>query len=256
MVATPNFSIDLTGTVALVTGASSGLGERFARVLAACGAKVAVAARRQDKLANLVADITAAGGTARAYPLDLRDLAAIPAVVEHVTTELGPITILINNAGITDGRRAVNMTPDLIDAVLETNLRGPYVLACEVARRLIAADLPGRIVNIGSIGAFTCSKPGQSLYSISKTGINRITEVLAVEWAPHHINVNGIAPGTFHSEMTAKMIAKIGDNSAAMPRKRFCGPEMLDSTLLFLVSPSSAAVTGTVIKVDDGQTGR
>ena len=256
MATAPSFSIDLTGQVALVTGASSGLGERFARVLAACGAKVAVAARRQDKLADIVADIAAEGGSARAYRLNMRDHTALPAVVEQISADLGPVSILVNNAGITDGRRAVNMTPDLIDAVLETNLRGPYVLACEVAKRLIAADLPGRIVNIGSIGAFTCSKPGQSLYSISKTGINRMTEVLAVEWAAHHINVNAIAPGTFHSEMTAKMIAKIGDNSAATPRKRFCGPEMLDSTLLFLVSPSSAAVTGTVIKVDDGQTGR
>ena len=256
MATTPDFSINLTGQVALVTGASSGLGERFARVLAACGASVAVVARRQDQLDRLVLEIEAEGGRAAAYPLDVRDTAAIPAVVERIAADFGPITILVNNAGITDGRRAVNMTAELVDAVLETNLRGPYLLACEVAKRLILAELPGRIVNIGSIGAFTCSKPGQSLYSVSKAGINRMTEVLAVEWAPNHINVNAIVPGTFHSEMTARMIAKIGDNSAAMPRKRFCGPEMLDSTLLFLVSPSSQAVTGTVIKVDDGQTGR
>lgn len=254
--AVPHFSIDLAGQVAVVTGASSGLGERFARVLAACGAAVAVAARRKDKLERLVAEIESEGGTAMPFAFDMRDTAAMPGLVERISASLGPVSILVNNAGITDGRRALNMTPDLIEAVLETNLRGPYVLACEVARKLIASGLPGRIVNVGSIGAFTCSKPGQSLYSVSKAGIVRMTEVLAVEWAAHHINVNAIAPGTFHSEMTAKMIAKIGDTSATTPRKRFCGPEMLDSTLLFLVSPSSEAVTGTIIKVDDGQTGR
>lgn len=252
----PNFSVDLTGQVALVTGASSGLGDRFARILAACGAKVAVAARRSDRLETLVEEIAAAGGTAQAFALDMRDTARIAEVVGEVEAALGQVTILINNAGITDGRRAVNMTPDFIDSVIDTNLRGPYVMACEVARRLIASEKPGRIVNVSSIGAFICTKPGQSLYSTTKSGIARMTEVLAVEWAPNFINVNGIAPGTFYSEMTGKMIEKLGDFSSAMPRKRFCDASQLDSTLLFLVSPSSDAVTGTVIKVDDGQTGR
>lgn len=251
-----NFSIDLSGQVALVTGASSGLGERFARVLAACGAKVALAARRTDRLETVAGDIAAAGGIALPLALDTRDAARIPEAVAEVEAALGPVTILVNNAGITDGRRAVNMTPDLIDSVIDTNLRGPYMLSCEVARRLIAADLPGRIVNIASIGAFTCSKPGQSLYSVTKSGLVRMTEVLAVEWAPHFINVNAIAPGTFRSEMTEKMVAKLGDLSHLTPRKRYCEPEQMDSTLLFLVSPASECVTGTVIKVDDGQTGR
>lgn len=252
----PDFSIDLRGKVALVTGASSGLGERFARVLAACGAKVALTARRRGKLDAIVAEITEAGGTAQAFTLDMEDLDRIGEAVEEVEAAFGPVTILVNNAGITDGRRAVNMTPDLIDSVIDTNLRGPYVLSCEVARRLIASDTPGRIVNVSSIGAYMCSRPGQSLYSVTKSGVVRMTEVLAVEWAPHFINVNAIAPGAFHSEMTARMIEKRGDFSHTMPRNRFCDPEQLDSTLLFLVSPSSEAVTGTVIKVDDGQYGR
>lgn len=253
---TPNFSTDLSGQVALVTGASSGLGERFARVLAACGAKVALAARRKDRLDAIAAEITEAGGTAQAFALNMEDVDQIPEVVGEVEAALGPITILINNAGITDGRRAVNMTPDLIDAVIDTNLRGPYVLACEVARRLIASGMQGRIVNVSSIGAYICSKPGQSLYSITKSGIVRMTEVLAVEWAPHFINVNGIAPGAFRSEMTDKLVEKVGDFSPNLPRKRFAEPDQLDSTLLFLVSPSSEAVTGTIIRVDDGQYGR
>lgn len=251
-----SFSIDLTGQTAIVTGASSGLGERFARVLAAIGARVAVAARRKDRLERLVSEIQAAGGQAKAYELDIQDLDSIADTVGAIEDDLGLATILVNNAGISDGRRATNMTVDLINAVIDTNLRGPYFLACEVARRLISARSAGRIVNVASIGAFTCTKPGQSLYSVTKAGIVRMTEVLAVEWAPHFINVNGIAPGTFHSEMTGKMIAKLGDFSHTTPRQRFCDPRQLDSTLLFLVSPSSDAVTGTIIKVDDGQTGR
>jgi NAD(P)-dependent dehydrogenase (short-subunit alcohol dehydrogenase family) len=250
------FSTDLSGQVALVTGASSGLGERFARVLAACGAKVAVAARRKDRLDAIVADINHKGGMAQAFALDMADLDSIADVGSEVEAALGPVTILVNNAGIEDGRRAVNMTPDLIDTVVDTNLRGPYVLACDVARRLIACGTPGRIVNVSSIGAYTCTKPGQSLYSITKSGVVRMTEVLAVEWAPHFINVNAIAPGAFRSEMNDRLVSKVGDFSANMPRKRFAEPEHLDSTLLFLVSPSSEAVTGTIIKVDDGQYGR
>lgn len=251
-----NFSTDLSGEVALVTGASSGLGERFARVLAACGAKVAVAARRKDRIDQVAAQIEADGGTASAFEFDAGDTDAFPALIDDIETRLGRVTILINNAGISDGRRAVNMTRDLADAVIDTNLRGPFMLACEVAKRLISAGQPGRIVNISSIGAFTCSKPGQSIYSVSKAGVVRMTEVLAVEWAPHFINVNAIAPGTFRSEIIDAYIEKVGDYHESLPRKRYCEPEQLDSTLLFLVSPSSDAVTGTIIKVDDGQTGR
>lgn len=251
-----NFSTDLSGDVALVTGASSGLGERFARVLAACGAKVAVAARRKDRIDAVADQIARDGGTAAAFALDMGEPEAFPALIDTIEEQLGQVSILVNNAGISDGRRAINMTLDLADAVLDTNLRGPFMLACEVARRLIAAERPGRIVNVSSIGAFTCSKPGQSIYSVSKAGIVRMTEVLAVEWAPHFINVNAIAPGTFRSEIIDAYIARIGDYHERLPRKRYCEPEQLDSTLLFLVSPSSDAVTGTVIKVDDGQTGR
>jgi len=251
-----NFSTDLTGEVALVTGASSGLGERFARVLAACGAKVAVAARRKDRLDQLVDEIAQDGGEAAAFDFDVGEVETFPALLDGIGEALGTVSILVNNAGVTDGRRAVNMTVDLADAVLDTNLRGPFMLACEVAKRLVAAERPGRIVNISSIGAFTCSKPGQAIYSVSKSGVVRMTEVLAVEWAPHFINVNAIAPGTFRSEIIDAYIAKIGDYSERLPRKRYCEPEQLDSTLLYLVSPSSDAVTGTVIKVDDGQTGR
>jgi NAD(P)-dependent dehydrogenase (short-subunit alcohol dehydrogenase family) len=145
------------------------------------------------------------------------------------------------------------MPVELVDAVLDTNLRGPYLFACEVARRLIAEERPGRIVNISSMGAYDYGGGGAALYSITKAAISRMTEVLAVEWVRYGINVNGIAPGAFSSEMMDGMIERIGDFTPMMPRKRMGDPAQLDSTLLYLVAPSSEMVTGTIVKVDDGQ---
>ena len=252
----PNFSIDLTGQVALVTGASAGLGVRFARTLAAAGAKVAITARRLDRLEALAAEITAAGGVCEPIALDVTDADQIVAAVDRAETELGPVSILVNNAGIPDAQYAARMSVELVDRVLDTNLRGPWLLACEVARRLIARKAPGRIVNISSMGAFQYSGSGAALYSVTKAAIVRMTEALAVEWARFDINVNAIAPGAFASEMMAGMIERIGDPSVHFPRKRMGDPAQLDSSLLYLVAPSSEFVTGTVLKVDDGQSPR
>ncbi len=249
----PNNSTDLTGQVALVTGASSGLGHRFARVLAASGASVGLAARRTDRLEQLAAEITADGGIATAVGLDMCDTDSIGGAVDEVADRLGTIDILVNNAGIPDAQRAHKMSTELIDRVFDTNLRGPYVLSCEVARRLIAAEAPGRMVNISSVAAYDYSGQGAALYSITKAAIARMTEVLAVEWARFGINVNGIAPGAFQSEMMDGMLSRVGDITQHFPRKRLGDPAQLDSTLLYLCGPASDAVTGTVIKVDDGQ---
>ncbi len=249
----PNFSTDLTGQVALVTGATSGLGRRFARVLAAAGAAVAVAGRRTERLDEVAREIEAAGGRAVGVRLDMTDTDSILGAVAQAEEALGTVTILVNNAGIPDAQRAHKMSVELIDNVFGTNLRGPFVLACEVARRLIAAELPGRMVNISSVGAFNYGGNGAALYSITKAGINRMTECLAVEWARYNINVNGIAPGAFSSEMMDGMLERMGDITQHFPRKRLGDPAQLDSTLLYLVAPSSEFVTGTVIKVDDGQ---
>lgn len=254
--ATPNFSTDLTGQVALVTGTTSGLGKRFATVLAACGAKVVLTGRRVDRLEELAEEIRASGGDCLPLALDMTDRESIRNVVEEVEGHLGTITILVNNAGIPDAQHAVKMSDELVDAVFDTNLRGPWDLSCEVARRLIAAKLPGRMVNISSVGGFNYSGNGAALYSVTKSAIVRMTEVLAVEWARFNINVNAIAPGAFSTEMLDGMLERMGDFSQSFPRKRICDPAQLDSTLLFLVSPSSDAVTGTYIKVDDGQGSR
>jgi NAD(P)-dependent dehydrogenase (short-subunit alcohol dehydrogenase family) len=248
-----HFSTDLTGQVALVTGASSGLGARFARVLAACGAKVALAARRTERLASLAAEITEAGGTCAALRVDMTDMDSVRALVPAAEEALGTVTILVNNAGIPDAQRAHKMEPELVDRVFDTNLRGPWVLSCEVANRLIAGKLPGRMVNISSVAAFNYNGEAAALYSVTKAGIARMTEVLAVEWARYNINVNGIAPGAFRSEMMDGMLERMGDISGFFPRKRLGDPAQLDSSLLYLVSPSSDFVTGIVLRVDDCQ---
>jgi NAD(P)-dependent dehydrogenase (short-subunit alcohol dehydrogenase family) len=252
----PNNSTDLTGQVALVTGASSGLGYRFAKVLAASGAKVAIAARRVDKLEALAAEIRAAGGTALPISMDATDADQLIAAVAKAEAELGTVTILINNAGVPDAQRAHKMSIELIDQVLDINVRAPFILSCEVARRLMAANKPGRIVNIASAAAFSYTGGGAALYSVSKAAVARIAETLAVEWSRNHINVNGIAPGAFASEMMDGMLSRMGDITQRFPRQRLGDPAQLDSTLLYLVGPASEAVTGTVIRVDDGQGGR
>jgi NAD(P)-dependent dehydrogenase (short-subunit alcohol dehydrogenase family) len=252
----PYFTADLTGQTALITGASSGLGRRFALTLASSGAKVALAARRLDRLTDLRDEIELLGGHATVVALDMTDSGSIITAVEEVQREFGTVSILVNNAGVPDAQLAHKMPIALIDRVLNTNLRGPFIIACEVARRLIDSGQSGRIVNIASMGAFQYSIRGASMYSISKAAVVRMTEVLAVEWAQFGINVNAIAPGIFSSEMIDGMISRIGDMTDSLPRKRIGHPAQLDSTLLYLVSPSSEFVTGTIIKVDDAQSGR
>ena len=249
----PYTSNDLSGQVAIVTGTTSGLGARFARVLASCGAKVALTGRRTERLEALAEEIRKAGGIAEPIRVDMTDMDDVISLVSKAEEAFGTVTILVNNAGIPDAQRAHKMSQQLIDDVFDTNLRGPYVLSCEVARRLIAAKKPGRMVNISSVGGFNYGGNGAALYSITKAGIARMSEVLAVEWSRYHINVNCIAPGAFSSEMMDGMLKRMGDISKVFPRGRIGDPAQLDSTLLYLVSPASECVTGTIIKVDDGQ---
>ena len=249
----PNESNDLAGRVALVTGASSGLGERFARVLAARGAKVVLCARRKDRLDALAAEI---GAGALAVEMDATDASSLTRAVDAAEAAFGTVDILVNNAGIPDAQRAHKMSVELVDRVLGVNLRAPWLLACEVARRLIAAKKSGRIVNISSTAHYAYSGGGAALYAVTKTAIARMTETLSVEWAAYNINVNAIAPGMFVTEMTDGMFERIGPQDQNVARKRIPVPALLDSTLLYLVGPASEAVTGAVIRVDDGQAAR
>lgn len=249
----PYVSNDLTGQVAFVTGATSGLGRRFANVLAKCGAKVAIAGRRKDRLDEVKAEIAAFGGVAHPIPLDVGNMQACIDAIGEAEKALGLVTILVNNAGMPDPVRPTKASLELIDEVFNVNMKAPFVLSCEVARRLIAAKSPGRIVNIASVAAFRYGGNGAALYPITKAGLIRITEALAVEWSKQRINVNAIAPGLFDSEMTEAMFERVGDISKENPRGRMGVPAQLDSTLLYFVSPASECVTGTYVKVDDGQ---
>lgn len=251
----PNFNTRLDGRVALVTGASSGLGRRFAQVLASAGASVAVAGRRGERLAALADEIRLAGGKALPLELDIRDVEAIPAAIAHAEAELGLVDILVNNAGVAQGRYAVEMSIDEIDNTINTNFRAPFLIASAVARRLIAERTRGNIVNISSVGAYHyTSGTAAALYCASKSAILRLTETLAMEWVRFGINVNAIAPGVFRTEMSEAHLELHGDTMLGrMPRKRAGEPAHLDGTLLYLVAQASEFVTGTCVRVDDGQ---
>jgi NAD(P)-dependent dehydrogenase (short-subunit alcohol dehydrogenase family) len=246
----------LAGHVALVTGASSGIGHQFARTLAAAGANVVACARRVERLDELSKQIAEEGGTCVGVECDVRDAESIVAAVDAAEAAFGTVTLLVNNAGIPDAQRATKMSLELVDNVLDTNIRGVWLMAVEVARRLMEAKQPGRIVNISSTGAYNYAGGGAALYSVTKAAVNRITESLAVEWSRFGINVNGIAPGATNSEMMDGMISRIGEMAPMFPRKRMMDPSALDSALLFFMSPASEAVTGSTVIVDDGQGSR
>ena len=251
----PNFSTDLSGQTAFITGTTSGLGYRFAQVLAACGANVAIAGRRVERLETLAEELRSTGATVLPVPLDVTDTDALFASVDHVEKELGPVQILVNNAGKPDAQLALNMDPAFVDEMVATNLTSLFHLASEVTRRLREAELPGRIVNIASGAAFS-SGVGTSWYAITKSAVVRMTEMLALEFARYNVNVNCIAPGAFESEMMDGMLERMGDITAGFPRKRLGKPSQLDGTLLYLVSPSSDFVTGATIRVHDAQGAR
>ncbi|HRE61427.1 MAG TPA: glucose 1-dehydrogenase [Micropepsaceae bacterium] len=246
--------VNLTGKTALVTGATSGLGVRFARVLAEHGARVAIAGRRVERLRTLESEIKAAGGKCHALALDVTDPSAFAPALDEIERALGPIDILVNNAGMNVEGRATDVTPEMFDTIMGTNVRGPFFLATEAARRMIARKAEGRIINIASIGAFKVL-PGLVTYCISKAAIAMMTKGLAREWARHGINVNAICPGYIETEINADWFATEGGKKqiAAFPRRRLGEPDDLDGMLLLLASDASRLITGTLMTVDDGQ---
>jgi len=249
----PEPSQMLTGKTAIVTGATSGLGWRFARVLANAGAKAVVTGRRVDRLEALVELIEGEGGEALAIPVDMTDRTSILSMVDQAEVAFGSVDIAINNAGTNDIALAANVDIDIYDQLMSTNVRGPFILSTEIARRLIQAKKPGRIVNLSSIAADDYLGDGAAIYSISKAAISKMTVMLGTEWAKFHINVNAIAPGFFESEMSENTVDQIGEFWRGLRRQRLCHPALLDSTILYLCSPASEAVTGAVIRVTDAQ---
>lgn len=255
MATTTGVSFDLTGRTVLVTGASSGIGANFARVLAASGAVVIAAARRADRLEAVVAEITASGGTAVAVTIDVGDPASIRAGFDAAEALVGPVNTLVANAGIATETMALDQPVDEMDALLNINLRGVYVCAQEAAKRMIAAGSDGRIILIGSITADKIYT-GAALYGATKAAVKHLGRSLAREWARKGVNVNVIQPGYFRSEMTQAMIdSPLGPKLiASFPRQRIRDMTDLNPPLLWLASAASAGITGSVITVDDGQT--
>jgi 3-oxoacyl-[acyl-carrier protein] reductase len=246
---------DLTGEVALVTGASSGLGWRFAQVLAAHGARVVLAARRVERLEDLKARIVARGGEAESVALDVAERAQIPDAFEAAERAFGTVTLLVNNAGVSGGKRALDMTPEDWRGVLSVNLDAVWFVAQEAARRMVAADRPGTIVNIASLLGLRVA-PTLSAYCVAKAGVVQMTQVLAVELARHAIRVNAIAPGYILTEINRDFFASPKGEALikTIPQRRIGEPADLDGTILLLASRRAAGfMTGSTIVVDGGQ---
>ena len=257
-----SYQIDLSGRVAFVTGASSGLGAQFARVLARAGAGVVLAARRVERLKTLRAEIEAEGGDAHIVVLDVTDPASIRAAVAHAETEMGAIDILVNNSGVGATRKLVEVTPDEYDDVMNTNTRGAFFVAQEVGKRMIArskGEAPGtftggRIVNIASMAGLRVS-PQIGVYCMSKAAVVHMTLAMALEWGRFGINVNALCPGYIDTEINHHVWqTEAGQRLVqTFPRKRVGRPEDLDAALMMLCANESRFVNGAVISADDGQ---
>jgi NAD(P)-dependent dehydrogenase (short-subunit alcohol dehydrogenase family) len=250
-----NQLFDLTGSVALVTGASSGLGWRFAEVLAAHGASVMLAARRVERLEELKQTIIARGGLAEAVALDVAERDQIARAFDAAEAAFGTVTLLVNNAGVSGGKRVLEMTDEDWRGVLRINLDGVWFVAQEAARRMVAAGKPGTIVNIASLLGFRVA-PTLSAYSVAKAGVVQLTAALAVELARHSIRVNAIAPGYILTEINQEFFSSPKGEALirTIPQRRVGQPADLDGALLLLASPRAAGfMTGSTVVVDGGQ---
>ena len=250
-VAVPNF--DISGQVALVTGASSGIGEHFAEVLAAAGAKVAAVARRADRLGELARRVGASGGTCLPVACDVTDRQSVADAVAAAEERLGPVSILVNNAGVVVSKPFFEHTEEDWDYVVDTNLKGAWLAAREFAHHLVEKRRPGRIINISSILAFRTIGRVPA-YCAAKAGLTHLTHVMAMELARYGILVNALAPGYVETDFNREFFKTQAGQAliGRIPLKRIAQAPDLDGALLFLASPASAYVTGAVLSVDGG----
>jgi NAD(P)-dependent dehydrogenase (short-subunit alcohol dehydrogenase family) len=255
------YSIDLSGRVALVTGASGGLGAQFAKTLSRAGAAVVLASRRLDKLKELRAQIEAEGGAAHVVSLDVTDHASIKSAVAHAETEVGPIDILVNNSGVSTTQRIQDVAEEDYDYIFNTNVKGAFFVAQEVGKRMLARAkgaapgtyAGGRIINISSMAGLRVL-PQIGVYCMSKAAMVQMTRAMALEWGKFGINVNAICPGYIDTEINHHhWETEQGKKLVQMlPRKRIGKPEDLDALLVVLASGESHFVNGAVIAADDG----
>ena len=255
------YTIDLSGRVALVTGASSGLGTQFAKTLAAAGAAVVLAGRRVERLKTLRAEIEGDGGDAHVVGLDVTDIGSIKSAVAHAETEMGTLDILVNNSGVSTTQRLTDVSEDDYDYILDTNTKGAFFVAQEVGKRMIARAkgaapgtfTGGRIVNIASMAGLRVL--GQiGVYAMSKAAVVHMTRAMALEWGRYGINVNAICPGYIdteinHHQWQTEQGRRLID---MLPRKRIGKPEDLDVVLMMLCANESHFVNGAVVQADDG----
>jgi NAD(P)-dependent dehydrogenase (short-subunit alcohol dehydrogenase family) len=255
-------TFDLSGKTALVTGASSGLGARFARVLAENGARVVLASRRVERLKELRAEIEASGGSACVVQLDVTDPESIAGAVLVAEEEAGPIDVLVNNSGVSTTQRLIDVTTEDFDFTFDTNVKGAFFVAQAVGRRMIErakavadpAHMPrGRIINIASLaGLRVVAQIG--VYCMSKAAVIHMTRAMAHEWGRFNINVNAICPGYIRTEINEHHWDTEGGRKLIqmLPRKRLGQPEDLDGILLLLASDESDFVNAAIISADDG----
>ncbi len=256
-----SYNIDLSGRVAFVSGASSGLGAQFARTLSKAGAAVVLAARRVERLKTLRAEIESQGGDAHVVVLDVNDHDSIKSAVAHAETEVGTIDILVNNSGVSTTQRLVDVMPEDFDYVFNTNTRGAFFLAQEVAKRMIARSrgaapgtyTGGRIVNVASMaGLKVLSQIG--VYAMSKAAVVHMTRAMALEWGKFGINTNALCPGYIDTELNHQhWQTEAGQKLIGMtPRKRVGQPQDLDAALMMLCANESHFINGAVLSADDG----
>ncbi|QLA79791.1 SDR family oxidoreductase [Acidovorax sp. JMULE5] len=255
------YSIDLSGRVAFITGASSGLGAQFARTLARVGAGVVLASRRVEKLKELRARIEGEGGDAHVIELDVTDHDSIKSAVAHAETEMGSIDILVNNSGVSTTQRIQDVTPEDYDFIFDTNVKGAFFVAQEVGKRMLARSrgaapgsfTGGRIINIASMAGLKVL-PQIGAYCMSKAAVVQMTKAMAMEWGKFGINVNAICPGYIDTEINhhhwqTEQGKKLID---MLPRKRVGNAQDLDALLVMLASDQSHFINGAVIAADDG----
>ena len=245
----------LKGKTAFIAGASSGLGAHLAKVLAREGAVIVVAARRLERLEGLVSSIKKDGGIASAVEMDVTDGDSVNAAVSEADQELGGISILLNNSGVAGTQAAIDIDEPEWDRVVDTNLKGAWLVGRAVAKRMIARDRGGSIINTGSVLAFKAQK-GTMPYGVSKAGLVQMTRMLAAEWARYGIRVNAIAPGYIETDINREFLQSAMGQSMvkAIPQRRFGEPEDLEGVVLLLAGEASSYITGALIPVDGGHT--